>query len=135
MITNTQILTIHITQTKTQKVGTLATKNKKIYFEYDKAFLKTGIELSPYKLPLKAGLFECRDDTFDGLWGVFADSLPDGRVPGREHLRQLGVRHRIKGHESIIDAVAAGVSQWRRIARETGFCRRTMERVKKNMTI
>jgi len=47
---NTQTLTIHLTQTKTQKVGTLATKNKKIYFEYDKAFLKTGIELSPYKL-------------------------------------------------------------------------------------
>jgi len=47
-------ITIHLTQTKTQKVGTLAIKNKKIYFEYDKAFLKTGIELSPYKLPLKA---------------------------------------------------------------------------------
>jgi len=63
-------LTIHLTQTKTQKVGTLAIKNKKIYFEYDKSFLKTGIELSPYKLPLKAGLFICKDDTFDGLWGL-----------------------------------------------------------------
>jgi len=39
-------LTIHLTQTKIQKVGTLAIKNKKIYFEYDKAFLKIGIELS-----------------------------------------------------------------------------------------
>ncbi|HIP13460.1 MAG TPA: type II toxin-antitoxin system HipA family toxin, partial [Arcobacter sp.] len=54
MSTNT--LTIHLTQQKKQKVGTLAIKDKKIYFEYDKAFLKTGIELSPYKLPLKAGL-------------------------------------------------------------------------------
>ena len=52
-------LTIHLTQQKTQKVGTLAQKDNKIYFEYDKAFLKTGIELSPYKLPLKAGLLDC----------------------------------------------------------------------------
>ncbi len=73
-----KILTIHLTQTKIQKVGTLAQKDKKIYFEYDKAFLKTSIELSPYKLPLKAGLFRCDDDTFEGLWGLFADSLPDG---------------------------------------------------------
>jgi len=71
-------LTIHLTQTQKQKVGTLAKKDKKIYFEYDKEFLKTGLEISPYKLPLKAGLFECKDDTFDGLWGVFDDSLPDG---------------------------------------------------------
>ena len=61
------ILTIHLTQNKTQKVGTLAQKDKKIYFEYDKAFLKTGIELSPYKLPLKAGLFRCDNDTFPRL--------------------------------------------------------------------
>ena len=64
---NTKTLTIHLTQNKTQKVGILAHKNKKIYFEYDKAFLKTGIELSPYKLPLKAWLFLCEDDTFEGL--------------------------------------------------------------------
>ena len=46
-------LTIHLTQTTTQKVGTLAIKNRKIYFEYDKDFLKTGIEVSPYKLKTK----------------------------------------------------------------------------------
>ncbi len=63
---------------KPQKLGTLAIKNNKIYFEYDKKFLKTGIEISPYKLPLKSEVFRCDDDTFDGLWGVFADSLPDG---------------------------------------------------------
>jgi len=89
----TQTLTIHLTQTSTQKVGTLAIKNRKIYFEYDKDFLKTGIELSPYKLPLKSGLFRCDDDTFDGLWGVFNDSLPDGwgRLLIDRHLMRLGV--------------------------------------------
>ncbi len=59
-------------------VGQLAFKDKKIYFEYDKSFLQSGIEISPYKLPLKSGLFVCDDDVFEGLFGVFADSLPDG---------------------------------------------------------
>jgi len=31
MMKNITLLTIHLTQTKTQKVGTLAIKNKKIY--------------------------------------------------------------------------------------------------------
>ena len=86
-------LTIHLTQTTTKKVGTLAIRDRKIYFEYDKDFLKTGIELSPYKLPLKSGLFRCDDNTFDGLWGLFNDSLPDGwgRLLMDRHLMRLGV--------------------------------------------
>ena len=59
-------------------LGKLAINNRKIYFEYDEEFLKTGIEISPYKLPLKKGLQVCDDRVFDGLFGVFADSLPDG---------------------------------------------------------
>ncbi len=86
-------LTIHLTQFKKQKVGTLAIKDRKIYFEYDKEFLKTGIEISPYKLPLKEGLHVCNDDTFEGLWGVFNDSLPDGwgRLLMDRHLMRLGI--------------------------------------------
>ena len=93
MYQNIKTLTIHLTQTTTQKVGTLAIRDKKIYFEYDKNFLKTGIELSPYKLPLKSGLFRCDDDTLDGLWGLFNDSLPDGwgRLLMDRHLMRLGV--------------------------------------------
>ena len=81
---------IHLNQTP---VGTLAQKDNKIYFEYNKAFLKTGIQISPYKLALKAGVFRCDDDTFEGLWGVFADSLPDGwgRLLMDRHLMRLGV--------------------------------------------
>ncbi|MEA1892609.1 MAG: type II toxin-antitoxin system HipA family toxin [Campylobacterota bacterium] len=59
-------------------VGKLAYKDKVIYFEYSKKFLKSGIELSPYKLPLKSGVFVCDDDVFEGLFGLFGDSLPDG---------------------------------------------------------
>jgi serine/threonine-protein kinase HipA len=60
------------------KVGRLAYKEHKIFFEYSSEFLKTGLELSPYKLPLQPGVFKCTDDIFEGLFGVFNDSLPDG---------------------------------------------------------
>jgi serine/threonine-protein kinase HipA len=59
-------------------MGRLLLKNRQIFFEYDAAFIKTGLELSPFKLPLKAGVIESNDRTFEGLFGVFNDSLPDG---------------------------------------------------------
>ena len=71
-------LEVYINFSSKTKVGTLATKDNKIYFEYDKSFLKLGLDISPYKLPLKAGLQRCDDDVFEGIWGLFADSLPDG---------------------------------------------------------
>lgn len=75
------VQTVHVyLHQKTSKlhVGTLASRDRKIYFEYNKDFLKTHIELSPYKLPLKSGVHTCSDKVFDGLYGVFADSMPDG---------------------------------------------------------
>lgn len=59
-------------------VGKLALKDRKIYFQYDNNFLKKDINISPYILPLKKELQVCNDIVFDGLFGVFADSLPDG---------------------------------------------------------
>jgi len=49
-------------------------------FEYDPAFLRSGIEISPITLPLRAGRFsfpELPRETFKGLPGLLADSLPD----------------------------------------------------------
>jgi len=43
---NVQKLAIHLTQTKKQKADTLAIKDRKIYFEYYKDVLKTGIEIA-----------------------------------------------------------------------------------------
>lgn len=60
-----------------QLMGRLLLKSRQIFFEYDVAFIKTGLELSPFKLPLKAGV-SSTDRTFEGLFGVFNDSLPDG---------------------------------------------------------
>jgi hypothetical protein len=59
-------------------IGRLLLKNRQIFFEYDADFLKMGLELSPFKLPLKTGVNLSHDRVFEGLFGIFNDSLPDG---------------------------------------------------------
>ncbi|MGN0431271.1 MAG: type II toxin-antitoxin system HipA family toxin [Lachnospiraceae bacterium] len=49
-------------------------------FEYDSVFVKTGIELSPLMMPLKGKTYSfptLSEETFRGLPGMLADSLPD----------------------------------------------------------
>jgi len=49
-------------------------------FEYDPSFIKTGIELSPIKMPLSSRIYsfpELEFNSFKGLPGLIADSLPD----------------------------------------------------------
>jgi serine/threonine-protein kinase HipA len=60
------------------KVGRLAAQNRRILFEYDPAFVATGLQLSPFRLPLRSGVAAGDPHVFDGLFGVFNDSLPDG---------------------------------------------------------
>ncbi|HAJ22764.1 MAG TPA: type II toxin-antitoxin system HipA family toxin, partial [Rhodospirillaceae bacterium] len=59
-------------------VGRLASRDHHIYFEYDRAFIERGLEISPVRLPLKTGLIRFDPTPFQGLGGVFNDSLPDG---------------------------------------------------------
>ena len=40
---------------ETMAVGRLAARKGQIYFEYDGAFMKRGIDLFPLHLPLQAG--------------------------------------------------------------------------------
>jgi serine/threonine-protein kinase HipA len=49
-----------------------------IVFEYDPAFLRDPLWLSPFKLPPESGLIEHRDYAFGPIFGLFDDSLPDG---------------------------------------------------------
>jgi serine/threonine-protein kinase HipA len=49
-----------------------------VVFEYDPAFLRDPLWLSPFKLPPRSGLIEHRDLAFGPLFGLFDDSLPDG---------------------------------------------------------
>lgn len=58
-------------------VGRLASSEGRIYFEFDSSFLDKSLNISPFQLPLKPGV-SMSDATFDGLFGVFNDSLPDG---------------------------------------------------------
>jgi serine/threonine-protein kinase HipA len=74
------------------KVGTLAEDRGRIYFEYERDFVETGLELSPLRLPLGTGLIEHRNLEFGPLPGLFDDSLPDGwgLLLMDRHLRALG---------------------------------------------
>lgn len=47
-------------------------------FEYDSEYLKSGKSISPYYLPIQSGLIIAKRDPFNGNFGVFDDSLPDG---------------------------------------------------------
>ena len=59
-------------------VGYLAELDGNIGFQYDDDWLGGGFTISPFSLPLERKVFVNKKDTFNGLYGVFADSLPDG---------------------------------------------------------
>ena len=64
---------------KDRKVGRLAwSPDRRCIFEYDAGWVKEGFSISPFYLPLKHGVFIARAEPFEGLFGVFHDSLPDG---------------------------------------------------------
>ena len=59
-------------------VGTLAmTADHKAAFQYSEEWIENGFPISPFSLPLKEQVFVPTKDYFNGLFGVFADSLPD----------------------------------------------------------
>ncbi|VAW82261.1 Toxin HigB / Protein kinase domain of HipA [hydrothermal vent metagenome] len=59
-------------------VGRLAIRDRKIYFEYHASFIERGIEISPLHLPVKTGVSSFDAQLFEGLPGVFNDSVADG---------------------------------------------------------
>ena len=59
-------------------VGRLAIREGLVYFEFNLSFIETGLEISPLHLPLQPGLRKFDRLMFEGLPGVFNDSLPDG---------------------------------------------------------
>lgn len=64
---------------KNRIVGTLAeTNNRQIAFQYDTEWINNGFSISPFSLPLDNRVFLPKNMDFDGLFGVFSDSLPDG---------------------------------------------------------
>jgi len=50
------------------------------FFQYDRDFLSSGIEVAPLQMPLRQGIYQfphLLTKTFSGLPGLVADSLPD----------------------------------------------------------
>lgn len=89
-----------------QTVGRLAlTKDRLCAFEYDASWLANGFSISPFKLPLEKKVFIAPRDPFDGNFGVFSDSLPDGW--GRLLIDRMLIKKRINPAEvSILDRLA-----------------------------
>ncbi|MCK5492928.1 MAG: type II toxin-antitoxin system HipA family toxin [Candidatus Omnitrophica bacterium] len=64
------------------KIGAVAWDNEKSIanFEYEPSFIKSGIEISPITMPLSSQIYSfpaLQRNTFYGLPGLLADSLPD----------------------------------------------------------
>lgn len=63
-------------------------------FEYTPKFVRSGVELAPLMMPLRAGPFQFANlhESFGGLPGLLADSLPDtyGNALINDWLRQQG---------------------------------------------
>ena len=87
-------------------VGTLAiTADHKAAFQYSEEWLENGFSISPFSLPLQKQVFVPTKDYFDGLFGVFADSLPDNW--GRLLLNRLLQEHKQNPDElTVLDRLA-----------------------------
>ena len=99
------LLTVYWESGERRKVGRLAYRQRQILFEYDPDFLASGLHISPFKLPLRAGVVPGPDGLFDGLHGVFNDSLPDGW--GRLLLDRAVEKHGVRrGQLNALDRLA-----------------------------
>ena len=68
-------------------------------FAYDPEWLSNGFSVSTFSLPLREEPFIAKQEPFDGLFGVFADSLPDGW--GRLLLDRLLLKNKINPHSDM----------------------------------
>lgn len=74
-------------------VGRLASADRRLVFEYDPSFLADPLPLSPFYVKSRPGLHEDPRRVFDGLLGLFHDSLPDswGRLLLDREADRLGI--------------------------------------------
>ncbi|MDE5727896.1 MAG: type II toxin-antitoxin system HipA family toxin [Duncaniella sp.] len=88
-------------------VGTLSLTpdNRQCVFGYDREWLGDGFSISPLELPLRQGVFIAKPMPFNGNFGVFEDSLPDGY--GRYLLHKALMREGINDSDlSALDRLA-----------------------------
>ncbi|MFV7234118.1 type II toxin-antitoxin system HipA family toxin [Flavobacterium sp. ZB4R12] len=68
---------LNLDDAKTE-IGTMAENQGKIYFKYHPDFILCGLEISPFKMKLSNAILAPKETHFEGLFGVFSDSIPDG---------------------------------------------------------
>jgi len=88
------------------QAGTLALyRNRYAAFEYSREWLPGGFSISPFSLPLEQRVYIPEWEPFDGLAGVFNDSLPDGW--GRLLADRVLLKNHINPDElSVLDRLA-----------------------------
>ena len=71
-------LDVYIQYTKQEEhIGQLILDGRSILFKYSDTYLEAGKNLSPNQLKFDDTPQTAKEKTFNGLFGVFADSLPD----------------------------------------------------------
>ncbi len=60
------------------EIGEMVETQNKIYFKYNANFIQKGLEISLFKMKLSNKILTPKETHFDGLFGVFSDSIPDG---------------------------------------------------------
>ncbi|MDK4742707.1 type II toxin-antitoxin system HipA family toxin [Rhizobium sp. CNPSo 3464] len=80
-------------------LGTLAwsSTERRAYFEYAAEFLAAPLPVSPFNVKTNPGLIAAPRDPFDGLHGLFNDSLPDGwgRLLLDRRLQKAGIDYHL----------------------------------------
>ena len=105
-----------------REVGTLALyKNYLAAFEYSNEWLADGFSISPFSLPLEKRVFIPKADPFEGLYGVFSDSLPDGW--GRLLVDRMLIKNKIEINaiSSIVRLAIVGSSGMGALAYEPEY--------------
>jgi len=60
------------------QVGELVQHEKNYFFKFNTNFLDLNLDVSPFKMKRSSGLLQADSQPFDGIFGIFNDSLPDG---------------------------------------------------------
>ena len=74
-------------------VGVLSmTPDRSVAFQYSDQWIERGISISPFSLPVSSKVYVPVKRFFEGLFGIFADCLPDawGRLLLNRLLQQKG---------------------------------------------
>ena len=71
-------LKAYLNLTEKVEIGEMIENKNSIYFKYHPDFLDLGLEISPFKMKLSNAVLQPKEQHFDGVFGVFSDSIPDG---------------------------------------------------------